>query len=827
MSTEAAKPSAAATSMRVIGAWLRRAPFSATLMAASLAVHIVASGLLGRLPRDAAGRWGFQSTDLLDGHWWNVFTTVFMSTNTASMLLGVAVLGAVLGLAESTVGTIRTAVLFSVIQGGAVVLYTVVLGLGNWAGVDWPTGMGQATLLGPFAASAGTLMAASQAISLLWRRRLRVLVLAASIMLTMYVGHAQHLFILLAAVVGLFLGLALIKSVGPGMTGRSTSKEVRTILAIVVAVFAVGPFAAAVAHVAVGPLAVMRAWITNQDPTLAQWEGSCTANAAACHTMVHNLGLMGPGGHLLALMPMVLLLVCAEGLRRGNRLALWAAVYIHVVIGVVSAFYFQVFSGIGLPLRRGHRILSINESVGELLPVVLAPLLIATLLVVFRRHFRIDPDPVLRRRSLVFLPLLLVAFVALYAVAWLAGGNAQNPLGWAELVAGIPRIVLPFPFPFSYAANVYPHGFAAELLFSFGGPVLWALSAASILAVFLSRRQISGADRRDKALSLVRLGGDSLSWMAGWANNQYWFNAAGTAGVAYQIHNGVAVTVGGPVGLPEEQEAAVNGFVDFCTDESLTPCFYSVGEQTARCLEPHGWRRIAVAAETLLDVQTMDFKGRNWQNVRTAVNKAKKLGVTALWCSYEELTIGQRTQVNEISEDWVSGQALPELGFTLGGLAELKDNNVQLCLAIDEDGRIHAVTSWLPVFSNGEVVSWTLDFMRRNSGAFSGVMEYLIAQAVLHFAATVECISLSGSPLAAGAEAEGPLGKMLALLARTLEPLYGFSSLANFKQRFQPRHSTLYMVYQDPLSLPAMGRAIAEAYLPNISVHALAKLLRK
>ena len=51
-----------------------------------------------------------------------------------------------------------------------------------------------------------------------------------------------------------------------------------------------------------------------------------------------------------------------------------------------------------------------------------------------------------------------------------------------------------------------------------------------------------------KAQELVRRGGDSLSWMTLWANNQYWFNSTETVAVAYQVHSGVAVTVGGPVG---------------------------------------------------------------------------------------------------------------------------------------------------------------------------------------------------------------------------------------------------------------------------------------
>ena len=798
------------------------------MMAATAIVHLVAVGVFGRLPRHMAGEWGFQIADLAGRHWWNVLTSLFLSSSTASMLLGMAVLALVLGLAEFTVGTLRAAGLFLTTQLAAVVLYAGMVALGTLAGIDLPAGMAQATLLGPFAASAGTLLAASPALSVLWRRRVRVLVLATSLMLSVYVGHAQHDFIFLASVAGLLLGLALVKAVGHGMVGRSTSREVRTNLAMVVAVFAVGPLAAAMAHVPVGPLAVLRTWITSQDLGLVPPTGACADGLAACHDAVHNLGLFGSGSHLLALMPMVLLLVCAEGLRRGNRLALWAAVYVHVVIGLVSAFYFQVFAGVGLSLRRGHRSLGISESVWELLPVVLVPVLIAVLLVVFRRHFRVDPDPVLRRRLFVFLPLVLLSFIALYTVAWLAEGNLEgSTLGLVALVASLPRIVLPYPFPFSYSASVYPQGFFSEMLFSLGGPVLWLVSAIAVLGLFLSRHLRGGDDDRAKASALVMRGGDSLSWMALWPNNQYWFSSDASVGLAFQVHNGVAVTVGGPFGDPLNHEHAVDEFLDHCADESLTPCFYSVNSSPARLLERRGFKSVAVAAETLLDIRTMDFKGKDWQNVRTALNKAEKLGITALWVRYSELTPGQRTQVQEISEDWVSGQALPEMGFTLGGLEELKDENVQLCLAVDAGGRVHAVTSWLPVYSDGAVVSWTLDFMRRNSGSFNGVMEYLVAQAVKHFSPTVESISLSGSPLSGSEDLEGTLGRILALLARTLEPVYGFASLANFKQRFKPRHRSLYLMYQDPLSLPAIGRAVGEAYMPNVSVRSLARVLRK
>ena len=61
---------------------------------------------------------------------------------------------------------------------------------------------------------------------------------------------------------------------------------------------------------------------------------------------------------------------------------------------------------------------------------------------------------------------------------------------------------------------------------------------------------------------------------------------------------------------------------------------------------------------------------------------------------------------------------------------------------------------------------------------------------------------------------------------RALEPVYGFRSLATFKSRFKPDYRTLYLYYQDPLQLPAMGRALSRAYLPGLSVRQSARLLR-
>lgn len=774
---------------------------------------------------------------LVRGQWWPVLTSVLFPGPFASYVLATAVILGCVGLAEATLGIGRTAVAFFAGHLGALLLYYAVADLGAAVGSEWLSALRHPGPMGPFAASLAAVMAASPRISTLWRRRIRSVGIAVTVMLLLYIGHPQNLHSLLGVASGLGIGAAMGGRHGVGRFVHSTSREVRALLSMVVAVFAAGPVLASLAKAPSGPLAVLRNLIVNPLPTINDLQASCSAAVdLSCLQIIRSPGLRGPGGEALALVPLVLLLVCAEGLRRGNRAALWVTISVQLVIGVLSAVYLQLFAQFGRSVRSGSRVLSVDSGIAEVLPVVLVPLLIAAALFAARRHFNVDADPVLGRRSLILLAGVFALFVTGYVVAWFAEDNYYHRAGLLALLATLPRMFLPYPFSFRYSVSVYPHGVWSPLIFSYGGAVFWFICLISFLAMFASRklRDLRGDSGVSLARRLVRQGGGSLSWMALWPNNRYWFNDTETVGIAYQIHYNVALTVGGPFGKPADFDRAVESFTAFCAEQSLSPCWYSVTDEHWPLLRDLGFNRVRVAEETLLPLGNIEFKGSQWQGVRTALNKARKLSVEARWCTYAELAGSLRTQVHEISEEWVSEKTLPEMGFTLGGLEELKDENVLLCLAVDSAGKVHGVTSWLPVFKDGVVAGRTLDFMRRSPDGFKGVMEFLIASAVLHFDGTMDQISLSGSPLApahGGAAAPEPsdgaaVGRFLDWLGAVLEPVYGFRSLAAFKQRFHPRHRTLYMMYHDPLALPVIGRALTEAYMPTMSLRHTARLLR-
>ena len=166
----------------------------------------------------------------------------------------------------------------------------------------------------------------------------------------------------------------------------------------------------------------------------------------------------------------------------------------------------------------------------------------------------------------------------------------------------------------------------------------------------------------------------------------------------------------------------------------LTPCLFSVTDAAADAARSAGWRTVQIAEDTIIDLPGLAFKGKKWQDVRSALNKAKRESIMFRIDELAGEPFAVLAQVRAISEQWVGDKGLPEMGFTLGGVDEALDPAVKVGLAVDATGSIHGVTSWLPVYARGgQVRGWTLDVMRRRDDGFRSVMEFMIASACLAF----------------------------------------------------------------------------------------------
>ncbi|MDE8669065.1 DUF2156 domain-containing protein [Pseudarthrobacter sp. H3Y2-7] len=816
--------------------YLRSVPLTLSILGIFLATGLLTDSFLGGPPEELLPLAGVSAPGLRAGHWWSLVTSLFFATNPLAYLVASLMILLLLGVAERKLGKLQTAALLLGGQFAAVTVFLLLTQLARYAGDGWLGLMTENALIGPYAAVLAVSMASSGKLRVLWRRRLRTAVLSVALLLVLYVGHAETVIGLIGALVGLAASWWAETEHGPLHAPRSTGRETRNLLALTVAVFAVGPILTTITRTPTGPLALLRDVLLNPVPTLGQLEANCGSTVEASCLEIGRAGFAGPFGLALTVVPVILLLICADGMRRGRSMALRITLVIQLVITALAAVYLALFALIPhYPSR--PQTAAMGSGFAHILPLVTVPLLLAVLLWVNRWQFRVETVPSARHRLALVVGGVWLVLAGGYTVAWLAAGGMMRDGGPLGLLAELARQYLPVPLPNLYRRVFAERDTVEALIFAYSGPIFWLVALAGVWSVLVGRHHGSDSGHNDRAAArrLLHQGGESLSWMALWEPNRYWFSPDGRGAVAYQQHGTVALTLAGPFGAAEGRARTAVGFIEFCGSRALAPAFYSCDGTLWPLLRDRGFQRVPVAQETRLSVRELDFKGKEWQNVRTARNRAAKMGITAVWGTYNGLPSALRARLNEVSEEWAAAKTIPEMGFTLGGIDELMDDEVLCCLAVDGDGNVHGITSWLPVYEDGKLVSRTLDVMRRGAGGFPGVMEFLIAAAVVELRESVEVISLSGSPLASLPDGEmSPdqvpdenLLRILDVVGHALEPVYGFRSLAAFKSRFQPEYRTLYLYYQDPLQLPAIGRALTRAYLPGLSLRQGARLVRE
>lgn len=830
---------------RLVTGVIRSVPMSIGITA----LVLVVSAFVWRTPPVATPAWrsaireaagvGYEQV-VVDGHWWALLTGALGTDGVLGLLAFLLIGVPALVLAERRFGAAKTllAVLVTAVGGNALAIGLQLLG--TLGGEFWSGEVARIVAFDPVAGALGALAASSAFHGPLWRRRIRAFVVVGALIVLLYSGLPQDLARLFAALVGVLLGIVLAGATPSVRRVRSSHHETRVLLASVVAMMGVGPLITFLSGRHLGPLAPLVLLLEQNIPDAGRVIGQCrtVGVSAQCLRDLTLVRVDGFGAVLLSVVPMIALLFAAWGLLRGRRFAVWFATAIMVSFAVLSAL--SLGAGVRLHptghpsslLGTGHGAQQRSVEIAiALWAAILLPLVVAALLVVLRRGF---PVRATRRSAWGYLALVGASWVVLAAlfvvVALLQpGGFSPRPDVWEVLRAAPERFV-----PAAYLRNVLP-GFVpvaplTGVVFHAVGPVWWSIILLG--AVWpLSRvaNAIAPADER-RLRELLAEGSDSIGHMATWPGNLTWFDPQRSAGVAYRIVAGVAVTTGGFFGRDRHEQGVLERFIEHCEDSGLTVALYSVDEQTAGALHRIGWRTVQVAEETVLHPQGWSMVGKRWQDIRSSVNRADRTGITAVWSTYGALGVGLAAQIAEISEEWVAERKLPEMGFTLGGIDELVDEEVRLLLAVDQHGRLHGVTSWLPVRRDGELVGWTLDFMRRRTDGMNGVMEFLIAEAAARFKEDgIEEMSLSGAPLARSRSTEQPetdgIDRVLTYLGNVLEPVYGFRSLLAFKGKFQPEERPLVLGYADPLTLPAIGIAVGRAYLPDVSVRDLASLV--
>ena len=191
-----------------------------------------------------------------------------------------------------------------------------------------------------------------------------------------------------------------------------------------------GPILTAVVSTPTGPLALLRDVVLNPLPTLSQLEENCGGTVDVSCLEAGRAGFAGPLGLALAVVPVVLLLICADGMRQGRRLALRIAIIVQLGVTALAAVYLALFARIPHYPNRPHTAV-MGSGFVHVLPLVAVPLLLVVLLWLNRRQFRVETTPRARRILGLVVGGTWLGLAGAYTVAWLAAGGIGPRRGTA------------------------------------------------------------------------------------------------------------------------------------------------------------------------------------------------------------------------------------------------------------------------------------------------------------------------------------------------------------------------------------------------------------
>ena len=277
------------------------------------------------------------------------------------------------------------------------------------------------------------------------------------------------------------------------------------------------------------------------------------------------------------------------------------------------------------------------------------------------------------------------------------------------------------------------------------------------------------------------------------------FNAARTCFLMYGVQGRTWVAMGDPVGPPDCVAETALAFLERCDDFGGTPVFYQARKGYLHHYADLGLSVVKLGEEARVDLAGVHVEGGGGARYRQAIRRLEKSGATFRMVRSDQLP-GLLGQLRHVSDHWL-GHKPAEKGFSLGFFDEGYLSRFPLAVVERKDGVIAFANVWAS--DNREEVS--LDLMRYDDRAPSGVMESLIAELILWAKGEgYRWFSLGMAPLSGLVTApSAPMWSRLgALVYQHGEPLYHFQGLRAFKEKFHPVWEPRYLAYRGSISLP-------------------------
>ena len=345
---------------------------------------------------------------------------------------------------------------------------------------------------------------------------------------------------------------------------------------------------------------------------------------------------------------------------------------------------------------------------------------------------------------------------------------------------------------------------------------IYIVGASTIIyAVWMLLRpvllQVGGTEaERERAAKIIQQHGrSSLAHLCLLPDKSYYFSPSGKTIIAYVPKGRGAIALGDPIGASEDLKDAIIGYQEFCDRNDWHPAFYQTKPDNLDLYRTLGFKAVKIGEEGIVDLHTFTTQGKAGRNLRNSLNRFNKLGYQVKFYQppiADELL----ARLKVVSDRWLNKMQGSEKHFSLGWFDYNYLRDCEIVTVENQAGEIVAFANIIPEYQLNEI---TIDLMRKLDDTEHGVMEFLFVSLFQHYQKlNYDSFNLGLSALAGLKKHKtNRIESGLDYLYDHLNRFYNFQGLHGFKDKFNPRWESRYLIYPSLAALPDVVVALVRA----------------
>lgn len=307
-------------------------------------------------------------------------------------------------------------------------------------------------------------------------------------------------------------------------------------------------------------------------------------------------------------------------------------------------------------------------------------------------------------------------------------------------------------------------------------------------------------------LLIEKYGNSSLDYFKTYEDKQFWFNDEKSGFISFKIAYDYALVLENPVAETLEiQRKIIVEFEDDCRKNGLRVAYYRIPENSLPLYKSLDKKVLPIGKEAVVNLSDFTLEGGEKKGLRNAINKLTKLGY--VFKIYESpQNEGFLQQLKAVSNEWLEDTKLKEIVFSQGVFSEKELKNQTIFTIENREEKIEGFVNIIPDYVKGEA---NFDLMRKTATAPSGTMDFLFVNMFeeLKNRGFTSC-NLGMVPLSGIDEPKNLQERMLQTAYEKLKRFEHYKSLYQFKEKFNPRWTMMYLVFNDLYDLILLPNAM-------------------